>query len=123
MSDFNRGIQKNNPVWNAQARQSVVTFGGTGKIMLNESADDLRSDTNYMILYNSGANSITLKQAVNDGAGGYTVAANGIVVVPGAAFEMAVNYGYRSDGTAGTGRGIEVFGTNGQTFVGTYFTS
>jgi hypothetical protein len=123
MSDFNRGIQKNNPVWNDQTRQSVVTFGAAGKIMLNESADDLRSDTNYMILYNSGANSITLKQAINDGAGGYTVAANGIVVVPGASFEMAVNYGYRSDGTVGTGRGIEVFGTNAQTFVGTYFTS
>tara|TARA_R110002051_G_scaffold248486_4_gene308068 strand:- start:228 stop:599 length:372 start_codon:yes stop_codon:yes gene_type:complete len=123
MSDFNRGIQKNNPVWNDQARQSVVTFGASGKIMLNESPDDLRSDTNYMILYNSGANNIILKQAVNDGAGGYDVAANGIVVVPGASFEMAVNYGFRSNGIAGTGRGIEVFGTNGQTFVGTYFTS
>ena len=125
MADYNRLMQKNNPVWNSQTRQTVNTFDGTGVIVLNSGSTNIRPDTNYMILYNSGAAPITLFQMVSDGAGSATMAANGITVVAGASFEIGVDYGASNIDTTteGEGVGITVTGTNTETFVATYYAS
>ena len=125
MADYNRLMQKNNPVWNSQTRQTVNTFPGSGAIILNSGSTNIRPDTNYMIIYNSGAAPITIFQMISDGAGGATMAANGIVVVAGASFEIGVDYGASNMDTAteGDGVGITVAGTNTETFVATYYAS
>jgi hypothetical protein len=123
MADFNKVLQKNNPVWNTQTRQVENTFSGT-TVMLNDGSNNIRPDTNYMILYNSGVNTVTLAQMVSDGSGSFTIV-NGIVVVPGASFEIAVDYGTLNplNKRLGEGVGIVATGTNGQKFTCTYFTS
>ena len=126
MADFNRVLQKNNPVWNAQTNQASITFGGGGTISLNDGVDYIRPDTNYFILYNSGATPVTLVQLVSDGAGGVAGPPTaGIVVVAGASFEMAVEYGpVKLEGKrVGEGVAIRAIGTAGQTFTLTCFNS
>ena len=124
MADFNRVLQKNNPVWNSQTRVVENTFSGT-TLDLNDGSTNIRPDTNYMILYNSGVNTVTLSQLVSNGAGGVVAVVNGIVVVPGASFEIAVDYGAKNlvGKKEGEGVGIRATGTNTQKFICTYFTS
>lgn len=107
--DINSAVKRNNPVWNANTQQEVLTLpaapGMTNVMSVNSVAT-------YVMITNGSGATIDIHQV----SGGST-GSQGIRLAPGATFEMAV------DLSPGGTDGMFLAGAGGETITVTTFVS